>query len=414
MAEKDSDVSVIKDLNQQVTSYKRKYEQAKTELRSLKATSQLWVQPAKADELMTPSERGGIADVNLTAFQSSIDELLAAARSKTQSNVLAAMKTVVLATTLCTDDVVKFEQSSNNDLSKEDLDHIKSLKSKCSSTLNNLMTACRNHASSHGLSPVSLLDAAASHVSTTIVDMVRIVKIRKASKSEAQEYEATLASGGGPHTGLKPLHINAANSTRSTSDPNAFSPGGNPNGSASKAEDRFNHGSKAEGLSPRTRNGPVMGRYSPVGYRPDITRKDSASGAGSWRSDQGDARRRAASVSSASSGVAPSVPAMPPLSNALRSKSLTGSSTPSPRRRSRESGSNYRGSPTSPTSGGRRALGSDGLDNTPPTLGGSQDDSGEENWAELRVSCRNEQVMASTNATLTDIHCLFSFRFFLR
>lgn len=387
MAEKDSDVSVIKDLNQQVTSYKRKYEQAKTELRTLKATSQLWVQPAKADELMTPTEKGGIADVNLTAFQSSIDELLAAARSKTQSNVLAAMKTVVLATTLCTDDLVKFEQNSGADLSKEDLDQLKNLKSKCSSTLNNLMTACRNHASSHGLSPVSLLDAAASHVSTTIVDVVRIVKIRKASKSEAQEYEATLASGGGPHTGLKPLHINAANS-RSASDPNAFSPGGNVNGAASSGvrasgDDRFNHNSKAEGLSPRTRNGPVMGRYSPVGYRPDITRKDSANGAGSWRSDQGDARRRAASVSSASSGVAPSVPAVPSISNALRSKSLTGSSSPSPRRGSR--GSEYRGSPTSPTgTPGRRGMGSDDLDQTPPGFGGSQD-SGEENWAELRV-----------------------------
>lgn len=36
MADKDSDLAIIRDLNNQVTSYKRKYESAKTELRNLK------------------------------------------------------------------------------------------------------------------------------------------------------------------------------------------------------------------------------------------------------------------------------------------------------------------------------------------------------------------------------------------
>ena len=36
MTAKDSDLSIIRDLDQQLKDYKRKYEQAKTELRSVK------------------------------------------------------------------------------------------------------------------------------------------------------------------------------------------------------------------------------------------------------------------------------------------------------------------------------------------------------------------------------------------
>jgi protein SPA2 len=43
---KDSDLSVIRDLDNQLKEYKRKYEQAKTELRSVKGTSVSFLPPS--------------------------------------------------------------------------------------------------------------------------------------------------------------------------------------------------------------------------------------------------------------------------------------------------------------------------------------------------------------------------------
>ncbi|KAG8737151.1 component of the polarisome [Ceratobasidium sp. 428] len=83
VAERDADTQTIRELSSQMQEYKRKYEAAKTELRGLKATSQLYVQqPAnivKQDQLPI-SERGGIVDIHITAFQSAMDTMLMAAR----------------------------------------------------------------------------------------------------------------------------------------------------------------------------------------------------------------------------------------------------------------------------------------------------------------------------------------------
>ena len=390
MADKDSDVAIIKDLHNQIASYKRMYESAKTELRNLKATSQLFVQPPKADDFMPASDRGAIADVNLTAFQSSIDELLAAARSKTPSNVLLSMKTVVLATTLVTDDVAKHEQVPNNlaELSPEDVEQLQALKSKCSATLNNLMTACRNHASSHGLSPVSLLDAAASHVSTTIVDFVKLLKVRKASKVETDDFEANFKQNGTGtlQNGLKPLHISAqhqalsreanlANGSLSPNTTNAFAFAGGLNPNSAVSDDRF---------SPRMRNSPTMGRYSPVGYKAETIRKDSA-GESSWRS-------RAASVSSASSAAPTSAPARMPESMELSTEMLSKRDQYAP------SSTDGLDAPVS------RSETLDSLQSR-ASAGPGSSQIGEENWAELRnyIEVQTEAIVHSIQALLSAI-----------
>ena len=98
MASKDSDLAVIRELDSQLKEYKRKYEQAKTELRSVKgmcpiivrppipispavvATSQLFLQAPKTDDQLPVSPDGGLLDIHVTAFQSSVDNLLSVAR----------------------------------------------------------------------------------------------------------------------------------------------------------------------------------------------------------------------------------------------------------------------------------------------------------------------------------------------
>ncbi|SJX64926.1 related to SPA2 protein [Sporisorium reilianum f. sp. reilianum] len=410
-ADRDNDVMVIKDLNAQMANYKRLYETAKTELRNLKATSQLYVQPPKADDFLPASDKGAIVDVNLTAFQSSIDELLAAARSKTPGNVLLSMKTVVLSTTLVTDDVAKYEQIPSNlaELSPEDQEQLMALKSKCSATLNNLMTACRNHASSHGLSPVSLLDAAASHVSATIVDLVKLLKVRKASKTETDEFQAkfgedTVAAR------LKPLHINAqaanreASATLSPNTANSYS-FASLNPSSAVGDDRF---------SPRIRNSPTMGRYSPIGYKAETIRKDSG-GDHQWRS-------RATSISSVGSANAstPNMTSVPEMPNLHGAKRFVSDSSSSPLAGARTTTTAAAGdangilprsgavspSPLSSDSQVQRSETYDSLQTVTSASGsgfGSQN--GEENWSELRnyIEVQTEAIVHSIQALLSAI-----------
>ena len=210
-ADKESDVAIIRDLHQQMSTYKRRFEQAKTELRMVQTTAQLWAQP-QTEEWKHMSDRGAIADTNLQAFQSSIDELLAAARSTTPSNVLIAMKTVVLSTTLLSDDVAKFESQPENmeSLTAQQREDVHSLKTSMSDALSNLMTACRHHASSQGLSPVSLVDAAATHVATAVVELIKLLKLRHVPKPAEDDASLDSPNDSTMPSGLKPLHMRGA------------------------------------------------------------------------------------------------------------------------------------------------------------------------------------------------------------
>lgn len=79
--ERDADLEKIHKLEEEVKEWRNRYETAKTELRDLKATSQLFVKPTKADEdYMPTSPHGAIMDSHVTRFQSSIDDLLISGR----------------------------------------------------------------------------------------------------------------------------------------------------------------------------------------------------------------------------------------------------------------------------------------------------------------------------------------------
>lgn len=138
---------------------------------------------------MPASADGQIVDVHVTAFQSSIDSLLVAGRSSTPSSVLGAMRQVVAAVSTIDADVQTAERTSRRSLPEADAERVVQLKGKCNATLSNLVTAAKNHATSAGLSPVSLLDAAASHLSVTVIDLVKILRVRKATMTELSDAE---------------------------------------------------------------------------------------------------------------------------------------------------------------------------------------------------------------------------------
>ncbi|KAH9962506.1 hypothetical protein BGW80DRAFT_1545542 [Lactifluus volemus] len=161
MLSKDSDLVVICDLDAQLKEYKRKYEQAKTELRSVKATS-------------------------LTA----IDSLLSAGRSNAPMCVLTPMKSIVNTVTTILDDVRSHSQRHSE---PED---VRALEERVEATLSNLIVATKTHATSSGLSPMSLLDAVVSHVSTAITELGRVVLLRRMTKAEQDHFAPSSSSTG--------------------------------------------------------------------------------------------------------------------------------------------------------------------------------------------------------------------------
>ncbi|KAI0941809.1 hypothetical protein AcW1_003600 [Taiwanofungus camphoratus] len=203
MTAKDSDLVVIHDLDLQLKEYKRKYEQAKTELRSVKATSQLFLQAPRTDDQLPVSSDGGVLDIHVTAFVTAIDSLLTAGRSNAPTRVLTPMKAVVNAVTTIVEDVRAFERRPRRDRSEVDLEALRALRERAEATLSNLVTASKTHATSSGMSPVSLLDAAASHVSFTITEIGKTVCIRKATRAE-QEQLAPASSSATATNGYAP------------------------------------------------------------------------------------------------------------------------------------------------------------------------------------------------------------------
>ena len=167
-------------LQAEVKEWKSRYSQLKIQLRSnassIGSASHL-SSPIRMDvkSRLAPSDDGVIEDGTVSRFQNSIDDLLAAAR-RDDSEVLDLMTEVVKATRAITDDLKRFGNPTVEDDPK-----VRKLTTRLSATANNLITATKNHVSSQGLSPVSLVDAAASHLTSTVVDLVKVVKMRPGS-----------------------------------------------------------------------------------------------------------------------------------------------------------------------------------------------------------------------------------------
>ncbi|KAF2731930.1 cell polarity protein-like protein [Polyplosphaeria fusca] len=190
-------------LEAELKEWKSRYARAKTQLRTLKASSIGLASLASPDisnyardgNFSTPD--GVVKDVHVTKFQLSIDELLQVARRADPEQLLESMKHVVQCVRAITGDIdstplsqVHSPSSSiNGDGAASPERQQQKLKARVSATANNLITASKNHSSSHGLSPVSLLDAAASHLSTAVVELVKFVKVRPTPEEELERDE---------------------------------------------------------------------------------------------------------------------------------------------------------------------------------------------------------------------------------
>jgi predicted nucleic acid-binding Zn-ribbon protein len=196
-------VKQVSSLEGELKDWKSRYATLKTQLRSLKASSIGLSGLASPDisnyardpALTTPD--GLVKDVHVTKFQLSVDELLQTARRAGAEQTLDSMKHVVKCVRAITGDIdstpLSQMQSPNSSISGPILASPEKqqakLKSRVSATANNLITATKNHVASNGISPVSLLDAAASHLSTAVVELVKHVKVRPTPSDELEQDE---------------------------------------------------------------------------------------------------------------------------------------------------------------------------------------------------------------------------------
>lgn len=164
-------------LEKRIQEWKSRYARTRTQMGILRASSTATsieqvdaVQVAKDGGFIAPD--GLVKDVHIATFQIAIDELLQSARENEPTSVLGHVRSVAVAVREIILDI------GDTQISKDEVTQQKhKLRAKVSATANNVITASRNYASSKGLSPVSLLDAAASHLTAAIVGLVQFVKI---------------------------------------------------------------------------------------------------------------------------------------------------------------------------------------------------------------------------------------------
>ncbi|KAI5810417.1 hypothetical protein BZA77DRAFT_254872 [Pyronema omphalodes] len=185
----------IRSLQQEISEWKSRYAKAKTTIRSIRSSS-LGLQVPTSMGLFQGAN-GNLVDRNglikavlLTKFQIAIDELLKVARGISFAMSLDQVKSVILATKALTQDLEDQLIHNPGIMGKPgSSESIARLKSRISATANNLTTAAKNHAQGCGLSPVSLLDAAASHLTASVIELVKLVKIRPTQEGENDDVE---------------------------------------------------------------------------------------------------------------------------------------------------------------------------------------------------------------------------------
>ncbi|KAF4552825.1 Spa2-like protein [Elsinoe fawcettii] len=186
----------IRALQAEVEDWKSRYAKTKTELRTLKASSiglplQNMSRDALASRHQLLSQEGLVNDMDVTNYQMSIDELLQTARQNSVDNTLDKMKVVIGHVQHITNNGksdytgLPSPAESPNPMSPQlngSPPTQATLKARVARNATGLITATRNYVSADGLSPVSLIDAAAANLTAAVIDYVKTVGI-KASNS---------------------------------------------------------------------------------------------------------------------------------------------------------------------------------------------------------------------------------------
>ncbi|UKZ90695.1 uncharacterized protein TrAFT101_005696 [Trichoderma asperellum] len=176
----------IEQLENEVREWRNRYAKTKTQIRSLRGSSAGFSVDGESTKLPSDNtlldERGQVKDVHVTKYQMAIDELLQKVREESPETVIDAMKGVVVSVRRITRDLDEAAPRGSEAAQQ----HGK-LRARISATANNLITVSKSFAASSGITPIALVDAAASHLTVAIVDMLRAVKIRPTPTEDLED-----------------------------------------------------------------------------------------------------------------------------------------------------------------------------------------------------------------------------------
>ncbi|CAO3664699.1 unnamed protein product [Rhizopus stolonifer] len=173
--QKEQADAAIQSLTEESKSWKTKYESIHAELRNYKVKS-MQFDPNDLSRLLKPTTTGAIGHQFIIEYQTAIDELMRTSRSAKPSDVLATMRSIVMSCKSITTEVEEYEIKTG--LSEADQASLYELKKRFSTGLSSLLSAATSFANGMGISPVSLVDAAAVTLTATIVDLVKLLGMR--------------------------------------------------------------------------------------------------------------------------------------------------------------------------------------------------------------------------------------------
>jgi hypothetical protein len=181
----ESLVHQVHTLENELQDWKSRYAKTRTKFRALRASSM--TKPLQLPDMGSVTrdfiaQEGLVKDIHLSKFQLTIDELLHSARESEPSAVLSRVRSVIVSVRSIVLDMGDTRSSKSEVMQ---LRH--KATTRLSATANNLITAARNFALSKGLSPVSILDAAASHVAAAAIELIRLVKVRPTPAEELED-----------------------------------------------------------------------------------------------------------------------------------------------------------------------------------------------------------------------------------
>ena len=166
----------VRDLEAELSEWKTRYTQSRAA--AVNGAGPLAVQPPsdlnQTDPFVRPD--GLLAAAHVSAFRLAVDELLRAAHAPQPKGLLAHVKAVVVGVKDVNDDAAQ----AGGDAAKQ--------RARVAATANNFVTAAQNFAYAPGVSPVSLLDAAASHLAAAVVGLATAVGMR-AGEVEGGEHK---------------------------------------------------------------------------------------------------------------------------------------------------------------------------------------------------------------------------------
>lgn len=191
----------ISQLEKENNEWRQRYAKVKAQNKSLRASTMgLGLQTGfdsgslvRQEGLI--SEGGLVRDTDVTRFQLAVDELLKMARQTSTDAMLESVKSVVVSVQSITSAVrtegypTPSPSPSSPETNMQQAPSVSKIKARVTGTANSLITATKQHAASHGLSPVALLDAAASNLTAAVVELIKAVHIRPSNKSDFQDLD---------------------------------------------------------------------------------------------------------------------------------------------------------------------------------------------------------------------------------